>query len=110
MAPMLPAEFAELEPFAPKWCLATEAQRYACRLASTMAEMSAFYDACYPRVRDAMEHLDRFPLDDLPTQELNLLHLTFSLIMVSLPIEVWGQPAVIDAGTAFFERHEEPTP
>ena len=28
---MLPAEFADLEPFADKWCLATERERYATR-------------------------------------------------------------------------------
>jgi hypothetical protein len=108
--PMLPDEFAELEPFAPKWCLPTEAERYAERLASTMNEMQALYDACFLRVRDAMAFLDRFPLDDLPPQELNLLHLVYSLIMVSLPVEVWTQPRVIDAGTAYFDRCVEPVP
>jgi hypothetical protein len=107
---MLPAEFAELEPFAPKWCLATEAERYAGRMASTMNEMQAFYDACFPRVRDAMAYLDRFPLHDLPPEGLNLLHLVYSLVMVSLPVEVWSQPRVIDAGTAYFDRCIEPVP
>ena len=107
---MLPREFSDLEPFAPAWCLASEAQRYAKRLASTMDEMQAFYDACFPRVRDAMAHLDRLPLHDLPPQASNLLHLVYSLIMVSLPVEVWAQPRVIDAGTAFFERTIDPGP
>ncbi len=110
MRPMLPSAFAELEPFAAKWCLPTEAERYAERLASTMAEMQAFYDASFPRVRDAMAHLDKFSLHDLPEPELNLLHLVDSLIMVSLPVEVWRQPRVIDAGTAYFDRCEEPVP
>ena len=107
---MLPREFADLEPFAPAWCLATESERYAKRLASTMDEMQALYDACFPRVRDAMAHLDRFPLHDLAQEESNLLHLVYSLIMVSLPVEVWAQPRVIDAGTAFFERTIDPGP
>jgi hypothetical protein len=109
-APMLPTEFAELEPYAAKWCLGTEAQRYAERMASTMDEMQAFYDTGMPRIRDAMTYLDRFPLDDLSTQQLNLLRLVYSLIMVSLPIEVWTQPRVIDAGTAYFDRCVEPMP
>jgi hypothetical protein len=107
---MLPGEFSGLEPFAPAWCLATEAERYAKRLASAMDEMQAFYDACFPRVRDAMAYLDGFPLDQLPPQESNLLHLVYSLIMVSLPVEVWKQPRVVDAGTAFFERTIDPGP
>jgi hypothetical protein len=108
--PSLPAGFAELEPFAARWCLATEPARYAQRLASTMTDMQAFYDAAFPRVGDAMAHLDTFPLRDLPDRELNLLYLVYSLIMVSLPVEVWNQPRVIDAGTAYFDRHLEPRP
>jgi hypothetical protein len=34
----------------------------------------------------------------------------YSLIMVSLPVEVWHQPKVIDAGTAYFDRYLEPAP
>ena len=107
---MLPREFADLEPFAPAWCLATEAERYAKRLASTMDEMQAFYDACFPRVRAAMAYLDALPLHDLSPQATHLLHLVYSLVMVSLPVEVWAQPRVIDAGTAFFERTIDPGP
>ena len=107
---MLPAEFADLEPFAARWCLATEAERYAARLASSMAEMQAFYDAGMPRVRDAMAYLDGWPLDALPADARHLLHLVFSLVMVSLPVEVWAQPQVVDGGTVFFERTSEPTP
>lgn len=110
MSQMLPAEYSDLEPFALKWCLPTEPERYAERVASTMEEMQAFYDACFTRLRDAMAYLDRFPLHDLPERQLNLLHLVYSLIMVSLPVEVWGQPRVIDAGTAYFDRCVEPAP
>ncbi|MGO8862979.1 MAG: hypothetical protein ACLQRH_19770 [Acidimicrobiales bacterium] len=105
---LLPPEFADLEPFAPTWCLATEPQRYAQRLASTMGQMQSFYDACFPRARDAMAYLDGFPLEDLPAEARNLLHLVYSLVMVSLPVEVWNQPQVIDAGTVFFDRCIEP--
>lgn len=108
--PMLPSEFSELEQFALKWSLATEAERYALRLDSSMDEMQLFYDACFPRIGDAMAHLDKFPLDDLPQRELNLLRVIYSLIMVSLPVEVWSQPRVIDAGTAYFDRSVEPVP
>ena len=64
----------------------------------------------YPRVHDAMAHLDQFPLRELPERELNLLHLVYSLVMVSLPVEVWHQPRVIDSGTAYFDRYLEPVP
>ena len=63
--PMLPAEFADLEPFA-DWSLETEAERYAKRLSSTMDELQAFYDAAFPRLDDAMAYLDQFELNALP--------------------------------------------
>jgi hypothetical protein len=111
MSAMLPDEFADVEPFAARWCLdGSEPKRYQARLASSMADMTAFYDAAFPRLRDAMTYLDKFDLRDLPERELNLLHLIYSLITVALPVEVWGQPEVIDSGNCYFERHVEPVP
>lgn len=107
---MLPDSFAELEHFAAKRCPATEAERYAERLKSGIAEMQALYDAGMPRLREIMAYLDKFDLHDLPERELHLLRLAYSLIMVSLPVEVWTQPRVIDAGTAYFHRCVEPAP
>ncbi|ABW12388.1 conserved hypothetical protein [Parafrankia sp. EAN1pec] len=108
--PLLPEKFADLEPFVKRWCIPTEAARYAERLNSTMADMQDFYDAAFPRVREAMSYLDQFPLRELSEQQENLLHLVYSLVMVALPVEVWHQPRVIDAGTAYFDRYLEPVP
>lgn len=47
MTALLPTEFADLEQFS-DWCLPSEPQRYAKRLASSMTEMKAFYDAITP--------------------------------------------------------------
>jgi hypothetical protein len=109
-APMLPTEFADLEPFAAKWCLANEHERYAVRLASSMEEMHAFYDAAFPRMEDAMAYLDQFPLDELPDDATNLLHLLYSLVNVSFPVETWHQPNVPDAGATYLDLVVEPTP
>ena len=68
----LPDPFADLEPFA-AWCLATERERYAKRLASTMPEMQAFYDAITPRAEAALEYCDQFVLDDLPDYAVHLV-------------------------------------
>ena len=105
---LLPPEFSDLEPFARTWCLAGEPERYAKRLASTMAEMQAFYDALFPRAEEAIAYLDKFPLDDLPDDARRLLHLLYSLIMVSFPVEIWRQPYIPDTGTASFELKIEP--
>ena len=90
---MLPTEFAELEAFT-EWCLPSEAERYAKRLTSSMTEMQAFYDAITPRAEEAISFCDKFPLDKLPEDVLNLMHLLYSMIMVSFPVECWKQPRV----------------
>jgi hypothetical protein len=107
---LLPSEFSDLEPFAAKWCLATEQERYMERLASSMEEMQAFYDAIFPVADEAMTYLDKFPLDDMPDDALNLLHLLYSLVMVSFPVEVWGQPRIPDTGAAYLDLLVEPSP
>ena len=103
----LPAEFADLEPFA-DWCLEFERERYAKRLASSMPEMQAFYDAAFPRLEAAMQYLDQFPLDALPEDAKHLLWLCYSLINVSFPVEVWRQPYVPDSGAASMDVIVEP--
>lgn len=103
----LPDGFADLEPFL-EWDLATEPERYAKRLASTMAEMQSFYDAAFPRLEDAIGYCDQFPLDDLPDDARTLMHMMQSLIMVSFPIEAWKQPRVPDSGAAWVELIREP--
>ena len=106
----LPEPFAELEPFAEAWCRPTERERYAQRMASTVGEMQAFYDAVVPRAEQAMTYLDQLPLDSLPEDATNLLHLLYSMIQVSFPVEVWRQPRVPDTGSASFDCLTEPVP
>ena len=107
---MLPAEFADLEPFAHSWCLATEGERWQQRHRSTMPELEAFYNAAFPRLEAAIEHCDAFPLDDLPADVTNLLWLIYSIVMVSMAIEIFHQPKTIDAADALLDRIREPSP
>ncbi len=109
-ARLLPPEFADLEPYASTWCLPTERQRFAQRLASTMDEIQAFYDAFFPRADDAIAYCDTFPLDDLPADAERLLQLVYSLIMVSFPVEAWRQPHIPDSGAAYLDLLIEPIP
>jgi hypothetical protein len=106
----LPPEFADLEPFAKEWCIPSEPERYAKRLASTMHELQAFYDAVFPRAEEAIVYLEKFPLQELPEDAYRLLQLLYSLILVSFPVEIWRQPYIPDTGTAQFELKIEPTP
>jgi hypothetical protein len=107
---MLPSKFSDLEPFAQKWCLATERLRYTERLGTTMDEMQAFYDSTFPRAEEALAYCDGFPLDDLPDDAVHLLQLIYSLINVSYPVEVWHQPSVPDSAAAYLDRLIEPLP
>jgi hypothetical protein len=103
----LPGEFAELEPYL-DWDLATEPERYAKRLASSMSEMQAFYDAAFPRLNDVIAYCDKFALDDLPEDARTLMHMMQSLINVSFPIEAWKQPKVPDSGATYLDCIREP--
>jgi hypothetical protein len=107
-ADLLPPEFADLEPFAPTWCLATEPERWARRQASTLDEMQEFYDAFFPRAEEALQHCDRFDLDAMPDDATRLLELLHSLALVSYAVEVWRQPLPVDTGAARLDRIREP--
>ena len=107
---LLPPEFADLEPWVEEWCLDSEPERYAKRLASTMDELQAFYDALFPRAEAAVQYLEKLPLDDLPEDANRLLKLLYSLVLMSFPVEIWKQPYIPDTGTAQFELKIEPVP
>jgi hypothetical protein len=108
---LLPAEFADLEPFS-GWILPTERERYARRLASSMADMQAFYDAAFPRLAEANKYLEDYPLGQaerpIPGPQRNLLLLMMSLVLVSFPVEVWQQPRVPDSGANYLDLVVEP--
>ena len=105
--PTLPADFADLEPFA-EWCCEFERERYAKRLSSTMDQLQAFYDAAFPRLEEMMDYLDGFALQALPDDAGRLLCLGYSLVNVSFPVEVWRQARVPDSGAAWVELIREP--
>ncbi|SPM34039.1 hypothetical protein MRAB57_1850 [Mycobacterium rhizamassiliense] len=107
---LLPTAFAELENHAKVWCLATETERWNARISSSMADMRAFYDAFFPRLEEAIDYCDKFDLDDLPDDALNLLHLIYSLIMVAMAVEIMHQPAPTDAADAVMTRTGWPVP
>lgn len=106
----LPEEFSDLERFAKRWCLASEPERYAERLAASMDDLRDLYDAVRPRMAAIVDYCDGFPLAEMPDDVRNLMCLAYSWITVSFPIEVWGQPRVPDSGSATFDCYVEPRP
>lgn len=107
---LLPSAFAELEEFARVWCLPTETERWDARVSASMPELHDFYDAFFPRLEEAIEYCDKFSLDGLPEDALNLLHMIYSLIMVAMAVEIMHQPVPTDAADAVMIRTDEPVP
>lgn len=107
---LLPEQFADLEPFAETWALPTADERYQRRLASTMPQMQAFYDAITPRAKEAMAYLDTFDLDDMPEPETRLFWMLCSLSVISFAIDIFKQPKVPDSGAAYLKWVVEPVP
>ena len=107
---LLPCQFSDLEPYAATWCLATEPERWAQRLRSSMHELQTVYDAVFPRADEAIAYCDKFPLDEMPDDAERLLQLVHSLLMISFAVEVWRQPEVIHCGSARIDRIREPRP
>ena len=60
-----------------------------------MDEIRAFYDDMFPHAEDALAYIDSFDYTQpLPEDAANLRNLLFSLITVSLAVELWNQPRV----------------
>lgn len=90
-AASLPREFQDLAPFL-AWALGTEKERTAKRIASSMAEIRAFYDVMLTRMDAIMDYLKQFPADDMPPEAQTLFHMSLSLIEVSNAVELYKQP------------------
>lgn len=93
--PQLPGPFRDLEPFA-DWALPTEKERIAARESGSIEELQVFYDAMMARLPAIVEHLKQFPLDRMPADSQRLLEMTLSLIEVSIAVELYRRPQVIN--------------
>ncbi len=104
----LPSGFSDLQPFVVDWALPTRAQRYEARLSKPFDELVRFYDAMAPRAEEAIAYLNGLDIDDLPDDATTLLHLLYSMILVSYAVNVFKQNRIPDSGAAFFEMVAEP--
>ena len=50
------------------------------------------------------------PLDGMPDDALNLLRMVYSFVIVSFPVELWGQQYPPDTRGTSFDRISEPLP
>jgi len=103
----LPEPFADLTSYL-AWSLPTERERSAKRQASTMAEISAFYQAMFPRMEEILSYLTQYPLEHIPPDVQRLFYLALALAEVAPAVENYGQPSVVDGYDVarFVQFHE----
>ncbi len=95
MTEHLPEEFAVLEPFVADWALDTQEARHAKRLASSRAQIKAFYDAMLPHIPRILTVVDEYPLGELPPALRPLFALSLSLAEIAPHVELYrGDPGV----------------
>ncbi len=100
--------FSDLAPFVAEWALPTRAQRYEARLSKPFDELVMFYDAVAPRAEEAISYLNGLDIDDLSNDASTLLHMLYSMILVSYAVNVFKQNRIPDSGAAFFEMVAAP--
>ena len=94
--PRLPEAFADLTPWL-DWALEPERARTAKKVASSMEELRAFYDAVMPRMEEIIAYLDGVSGDDRPAPAHRLYLLTLSLVEVANLVEIYKRREVIEA-------------
>ena len=104
----LPDGFSELERWVDDWELQTREQRYAARLDRPYPELVAFYDGIAPHAERAIAYLDGLDVDNLDHAATRLMHMLFSMILVSYAVNIFKQNRIPDSGAAFFEMVAEP--
>ena len=105
MSTLLPGKFAQLEHLVAEWAIEDGPARYVKRVNSSMEQIRAFYDEIFPHAEAAVAYLDQFDYQQpLPPDAANLRNLLYSLITVSLAVELWKQPRVKHSARTILTR------
>jgi hypothetical protein len=105
MNALLPHEFSELEHLVAEWAIEDGHERYVKRVNSSMSEIQAFYDEVFPYAEQGVAYIDKFDYaEPLPEDVANLRNLLYSLITVSLAVELWRQPRVKHSANTILTR------
>mgnify|MGYP006140502071 CR=1 FL=1 len=95
MSTNLPKGFEALAPLVADWALPTQDARQTKRRESPTEALQTFYDALVPLLPKILEHVDEFPLGELPEDSQRLFYLTLALAEVAPHIELYrGDPNV----------------
>ena len=105
MNAILPQGFSQLEHLVADWAIEDGHERYLKRVNSSMPEIKAFYDEVFPHAEEAVAYIDKFDYSEpLPEDVANLRNLLYSLITVSLAVELWRQPRVKHSANTILTR------
>ena len=88
MSGALPPGFESLEPFVERWCLPSSDARSLARGDCEPEERERFYAAAHAAMAEALDHLDRKPLDAFDARDEKLMKLMLSLCHVALAVEL----------------------
>ena len=95
MSTSLPKGFAVLKPLVEEWALPTQDARQAKRRNSSTETLQSFYVAVVPLLPKILEHVDEFPMGELPADSQRLFYLSLALAEVAPHIELYrGDPNV----------------
>ena len=94
-AAALPVGFEDLLPYL-HWAIPTERGRHSARENASMEELQAFFAATQRRLADIVDYLRKRPPTGLSSCEQRLLDLGRSLMEVSVAVELYRQPTVIN--------------
>jgi hypothetical protein len=101
----LPPEFSQLDHLVAEWAIEDGHERYVKRVNSSMEEIKGFYDEVFPFAEEAVDYIDKFDYSEtLPDDVANLRNLLYSLITVSLAVELWKQPRVKHSASTILTR------
>ena len=78
------------------------------RLDRPFDDLVAFYDGIAPHAERAIAYLDGLDINDLGPEATRLMHLLYSMILVSYAVNIFKQNRIPDSGAAFFEMVAEP--
>lgn len=87
MIAALPAAYADLEPLAQQWSLATESKRAQRHLQAHYPELEALYHTLLPRMPSILDDLNPKPIDTFDAGEQRLFWLALSFVEAAVAVE-----------------------
>lgn len=87
---LLPKGFESLETWVAGWAHPSQNRRWDKRLASSREEITAFYHAILPELDRILEHVDQFPLAELPADSARLFDLAMMQAEIAPNVELYG--------------------